>query len=115
MKNTKNKTYVLEKLDGRKLNAREIHEDSDMNLTTVYRILEKLTAENIIMSSVGKDQVVYYEIYQKHDHHLVCNVCHEEQVIEKCYFSQVEEVILSDTGFKMDDRTIYGTCNKCNE
>lgn len=115
MKNTKNKTYILKKLNGCKLNAKEIHEGSDMNLTTVYRILEKLEKEEILKSTIGKNQTLHYEIYHKHNHLLVCNVCNDEQVLEKCFFSQAEEDIYTLTGFKIDDEKIYGVCNKCNK
>ncbi|MFI3251901.1 MAG: transcriptional repressor [bacterium] len=109
-----NREIILKKLENKKLNAKEIHNGTTMNITTVYRILEKLKKENQITSSIGNDQIVYYEIHHPHNHYLVCKVCNVEEVIQKCYFGNAEELVLNETGFKVTNHEkIYGICREC--
>ncbi|MFI3330068.1 MAG: transcriptional repressor [bacterium] len=109
-----NKDIILNKLKNNKLNAKEIHEGTTMNLTTVYRILTKLKNDSLINSYVGNDQVVYYELNHPHDHYLVCKVCDSEQVVKKCYFGNAENDIINDTGFKVTSHErIFGICKEC--
>lgn len=109
-----NKEIILNKLKGKKLNTKEIHNGTDMNITTVYRILDRLKKENQIISSVGNDQIVYYEIHHPHNHYLVCKVCNDEEVVEKCYFGNAESSIMEETGFKVTNHDrIYGICKEC--
>lgn len=109
-----NKEIILNKLKNNKLNTKEIHNGTSMNLTTVYRILTKLKDEGIITSYVGNDQIVYYEMNHPHDHFLVCKVCNSEQVVKKCYFGIAEDTIIRETGFKVTNHErIFGICKEC--
>ncbi|MFI3261190.1 MAG: transcriptional repressor [bacterium] len=109
-----NKEIILKKLENERLNAKEIHNGTSMNLTTVYRILTKLVSEQTITSYIGNDQVVYYEMNHPHNHYLVCKVCDSKQVVKKCYFGEAEKQVITETGFKVTNHeNIYGICKEC--
>jgi Fur family ferric uptake transcriptional regulator len=87
----------------------------DINKTTVYRVLERLLAEEQVELVNLKSGVAYYELAQEdhhHHHHFVCNACNKIFCLEGCTLALKN---LAPKGFLMTghDLTIRGICPNC--
>lgn len=100
--------FVYEKL--RKINP-------TISLSTVYRILEKLTINNItIKTLILNDNKARYEIRgHRHIHYLICQNCNKMIPTENCHFEKLENKEWKDTGFFVTGHRveIYGYCATC--
>lgn len=102
--------YIYEKL-------REINPSASMS--TVYRILEKLTLSNIISKSlIMNDNKARYEIMgHKHIHYLICQNCNKMIPTDNCHFQKLENKEWKNTGFIITGHKVelYGFCSDCRE
>jgi Fur family transcriptional regulator, ferric uptake regulator len=100
--------YIYEKL-------REINPSASMS--TVYRVLEKLTLNNIISKSlIMNDNKARYEIKAHKDiHYLICLNCGKMLPTYNCHFQKVENKEWKDTGFVVTGHKVelYGFCADC--
>ncbi len=126
---TKQKNFVLEclkKHEDESLTAEKIMEylKSDnvaVGTATVYRHLNKLTADGMIRKFVsGDNDSATYRYFDKkrgcESHfHLVCNGCGKLIHLECENLSSVYTHILSEHNFKVDTvKTVfYGICDEC--
>jgi Fe2+ or Zn2+ uptake regulation protein len=55
-----------------------------MNITTLYRSLDKMAEANLIYKTWFDDGVVHYEWQDVHHHHITCNRCGYREPIEIC-------------------------------
>lgn len=125
MRNTKQRSKITDilKTSERALSAEEIFtaaKDSlpHLALTTVYRNLEALLANNIISKTIGADAVARYEYIKGkniHNHFLVCVECNKYMPIETCPIKAIEKDISDNTGFEITGHSleIYGYCKEC--
>ena len=100
--------YIYEKL-------REINPSASMS--TVYRILDKLTLNNIISKSlIMNDNKAKYEIRgHKHIHYLICQSCNKMIPTDNCHFETLDNKEWKDTGFIVTGHKVelYGFCADC--
>lgn len=100
--------YIYEKL-------REINPSASMS--TVYRVLEKLTLNNVISKSlIMNDNKAKYEIKgHKHIHYLICLNCNKMIPTDNCHFQKLENKEWKDTGFLVTGHKVelYGYCSDC--
>ncbi len=85
-------------------------------LSTVYRIIEKLIYLGIVQESIKDDERAMYELVQNgHRHYLICTKCKKVVPVDVCPFSDVENHISKESGFKITGHKfeIYGECPKC--
>ena len=85
-----------------------------VSLSTVYRILEKLEAKNIVSrhSFAGCNEV-YFELSKKeHKHYAVCLECHEMREIDDCPVGEAKVNNFTVTGHRVE---LYGYCDKCRK
>ncbi len=85
-------------------------------LSTVYRNLERFTADGLIKKDLWSDGIVRYSIAQEHHgHYLICTGCSAKIKIEDCPLSSIERGLAQDTGYEIEGHTltIYGKCPKC--
>lgn len=86
-------------------------------LSTVYRILELLTAKELVIKStvIGDDQARYEINYHEHKHQVVCLECHKRIPFADCPVGEFEKALkermdFDVTGHKLE---IYGYCRDC--
>ncbi|SKA81481.1 Fur family transcriptional regulator, ferric uptake regulator [Caloramator quimbayensis] len=126
IKNTKHRRDIIKILDAsnKPLSVEEIYlllkeNNSSINLSTVYRTMEKLIEKNIIIqNNPFNDNIYRYQMCKdKHRHHIVCIKCSKIVEIEECPFKDFEDKIKKETGFDIENHKfeIYGYCNNCKK
>lgn len=122
LKPTKNRKEILSivKIASSPLSANDIYNECfkrlNINLSTVYRTLDKLTTKGILLKTLRQDGISYYQINDNtHKHYLVCNRCKEVIAIDKCSFNLEEKEIEKSTGYQITGHNIEitGICPKC--
>jgi Fur family ferric uptake transcriptional regulator len=126
LKKTKFRMNIIDLLEKNEtlLSAQEIynelhHKDVSINLSTVYRTLDKLVEADIINKvALEQEKQILYEFNRdEHHHFLICKSCNKIQPIYRCPLHDYEEKLMSETGFKITSHKIefYGYCKDCQE
>lgn len=103
------------------LSARDIYNEFklkgiNVNKTTIYRELQFMIKENLLIEVHLNPQETSYESAElMHHHHLICEVCGKIDNITNCIANNLEGDVLKKKGFKIIRHSLefYGTCNKC--
>lgn len=119
MKMTKQRKLILELLKTSKkpINAEMIYQklpDQSMNLSTIYRTLEKFFDEGLISKSFLNQTNYYYYNLNKHHHYMICISCHDMIEID-CHLDHFAHEVADEHEFKIThhDMTLYGYCKTC--
>lgn len=87
------------------------------NKTTIYRELDFLKAQKLLVSFPFKDGIMRYELSStKHHHHIICVNCNSvEDVIVKENLQHQEKIIAKNKLFfnVMHSLEFYGLCHLC--
>ena len=97
--------------------------ESEVNITTIYRYLDKLEKEGTVMKYVAEkgSQAAYQYVELGHrcgEHlHLKCVKCGGIIHLECDFMNEISEHILKDHGFSLQCKNsiLYGTCEKCRK
>lgn len=116
LKNNSNRTVTAADID---TYLRE--NDSEVNITTIYRYLDKLAQEGTVMKYVtekgGKAAYQYVELgHRCEEHlHLKCVKCGSIIHLECAFMDEISEHIRKDHGFALQCKNsiLYGTCKNC--
>jgi len=95
--------------------------DSEVNITTIYRYLDKLEKEGTVIKYVAEkgSQATYQYVEQGHnceDHlHLQCVKCGKVIHLECHFMHEILEHVEKEHGFVMQCKNsiVYGTCKDC--
>ena len=95
--------------------------DSEVNITTVYRYLDKLAGEGTVIKYVAeKGSQASYQYVEKGHHceehlHLKCIKCGRIIHLECAFMDEISQHILKDHGFSLQCRNsiLYGMCQEC--
>ena len=95
--------------------------DSEVNITTIYRYLDKLEKEGTVMKYVAEkgSQAAYQYVEQGHnceEHlHLQCVKCGKVIHLECHFMHEILEHVEKEHGFIMQCKNsiVYGTCREC--
>lgn len=95
--------------------------DSEVNITTIYRYLDKLEKESTVIKYVAEkgSQATYQYVEQGHnceDHlHLQCVKCGKVIHLECHFMHEILEHVEKEHGFMMQCKNsiVYGTCKDC--
>lgn len=126
LKNTKPRINIIDLLEGTNdlLSTQQIYEKLRddkirVNLSTVYRSLEKLTDNHIINKVViEKEKQALYEYNRDvHHHFLICKGCNAIKTIYNCPLENYEIDIQKTTSFLITGHKIefYGYCKECQK
>lgn len=89
-----------------------------LNRATVYRTLEFLAKQHLIVcADVGTGSKVY-EIASDHPHHhLVCEHCGKVEQIDHALFKHAFEQLERNYGFRVTSNhlALFGLCKRCRE
>lgn len=123
MKNTKQRAIILEILQKAKkpLSANDIFNkavkiQSNIALTTIYRTLEMLYENDLIIRYRIDEKEYCYELKrEKHTHYLICKNCRKKVDLPECPLKELEKNISAKTGFKITSHNLEleGYCDKC--
>jgi Fur family ferric uptake transcriptional regulator len=111
--------HILEEAPGH-LSAIEIIEKTQtalpgMTEPTVYRALNFLTEQGLILSTVNSSGQVTYEIADHAHHHLVCRNCQRTIEIDHAIVEALYQQFQHLHGFQIDSvhLTFVGLCPEC--
>jgi Fur family ferric uptake transcriptional regulator len=88
-----------------------------MTETTVYRTLEFLTENGVLLSTNSSNGHITYELAQSDHHHMVCQVCGLEVDLNHNRVQPFYDQIEKETGFHLNGGhlTLMGKCSQCKE
>ena len=87
-----------------------------VNASTVYRTLDLLVAEGLVLrTDLGGDRAYYEPAHEHAHHHLVCESCGAVQHLHDEQLGDLRELIRAGTGFVLGtgEITLFGLCAKC--
>ena len=87
-----------------------------MNPSTVYRTLELLVAEGLVLrTELGADRVFYEPAHDHPHHHVVCRSCGAVAHVHGEVFGDVRGRVDAACGFALGDEeiTLFGLCPGC--
>lgn len=96
----------------------DLHQEMAIDLSTIYRNLNILEENHILLKTSDIDGISYYQINNEdHKHFITCNVCGKKFVIESCPVHELEEKLMADTGFIINGHNFefYGICPDCQK
>ena len=93
-----------------------------VNKTTVYRYLDKLTKDGLLMKYVSeKGNQTVYQYVEEDSHcenhlHLKCVLCGAIAHLDCTYMAELQEHISSEHGFSIEckNSVLYGLCQECS-
>ena len=122
--NTKQKDMILDMIKNKKYDftIKEIYEElnQEVGLTTIYRLINKLVNDNILIKYINQDNITYYEYLgecSKDNHfYLKCTNCSKLIHIDCDCMKDLEYHIKNKHEFKVnpDNIIINGICKKCS-
>lgn len=90
-----------------------------VSISTVYRIMEKLTLNNIVEKSMIMDgsKANYELVNDSHKHYIICVKCNKMTPIDACPLEEMEKHICEKTGFSVTGHKLelYGICSSCSK
>ena len=121
--NTKQKNKILNiiKLYGHEFTVKDIYNDlnKEIGLTTIYRYIDKLNDDGVVIKSIGKNNITYYQYLEecKHKNHfyLKCINCGVMDHIDCDCIVDLTNHIMKNHKFKLSKEHIIinGICDKC--
>jgi len=124
LKSTKRRTSILEMLENssQPLSAEDIflrlkESEVSINISTVYRILETLTARGFLLKNtiMGDVRSLYELNRHEHKHHFVCLGCKLVIPISGCPLHAYEKVLQEQMGCEIQGHKLelFGYCSAC--
>ncbi|MGD1995009.1 MAG: transcriptional repressor [Anaerolineae bacterium] len=120
---TRQRVLVLQALCelGGHASAEDIYEQAvvhrrDLDLSTVYRTLERFRDLRILsQTDLGRGCAEYEIVTDRPHHHLVCQRCGRVIDLDHSYLAATGERIRQDLSFEpiFDHFAIFGQCRKC--
>jgi len=95
-----------------RLNRRKINVDR----TTVFRIVNKLTEARILTRLEFDEGKARYELTSlPHHHHAICTKCRKVEDIKECNIREVKKNAENNLSFKIEFHRIelFGKCHEC--
>lgn len=120
--NTKQKLHINDiiKNMNKPFTVKEVYRKIDgVGLTTIYRLVDKMTEEDKLRKFIAKDGKTYYQYLEtcdKENHfYLKCDSCGNLTHIDCDCIDDIYKHILNNHKFKLSKKNIIinGLCNKC--
>ena len=93
------------------------NDDSNINISTVYRILTLFTKKGLVIkSNLNIDGKATFEInHKEHRHHLICVKCGKIIPISGCPLKEYEKALVKRTNYIILEHNleIRGICPEC--
>ena len=90
----------------------------DVDLSTVYRTLERLRDVRILsQTDLGHGCAEFEVVASQPHHHLVCHVCGRVQDLPHAYLDSLVSAIRRDLDFEptFDHLAVFGLCARCRD
>ncbi|MGB8215451.1 MAG: Fur family transcriptional regulator [Anaerolineales bacterium] len=116
---TPQRLAILQALhDGGHLSPAQIFErvqQIGMTETTVYRTLEFLAGNGVVLVADRGNGHLAYELSSESHHHLICRTCGAQTEVDPALFAPAIGQIEGETGYRLNAThlTFYGLCPEC--
>lgn len=114
LKITKQRKEIIDIIEllGVDATVSKIIEKASMNKSTVYRIIDILVKNNILVKQINYDNQDYYVINEYHKHYIKCIKCNKIKELDNCPFDNIKL-----SGFEITNHSlkIEGICEDCKE
>jgi Fur family ferric uptake transcriptional regulator len=86
-----------------------------MNEATVYRTLEFLAGNGILLVADRGNGHLAYELSGESHHHLICRTCGAQMELDPGLFAPTIRQVESETGYRLNAShlTFFGLCPDC--
>jgi Fur family ferric uptake transcriptional regulator len=88
----------------------------ELNASTVYRTLEVLVDEGLVLrTDLGRERAYFEPAHEHRHHHLVCERCGRVEHVHDDVLSDLAARLTDRSGFRLGDRelTLLGRCAAC--
>ena len=96
-----------------------LNKNKSIDLSTVYRTLDKLTKNKIInkIELENESHSLYEYNREEHHHFIVCKKCNKIERIYNCPLKEYEDKVQSNSDFLITGHKIefYGYCKSCQK
>lgn len=92
--------------------------DKSLDLSTVYRNLNTMVDENLLLKNTNSDGIAYFQLNDhNHKHFITCISCNRRFIIENCPIHDIEDEIENETGFEIKGHNFEftGICPDCQK
>ena len=118
LKVTKERMLLLELLISAKkpLSIEDIESQvkGKVNMTTIYRILEKFNEKGLVYKAYFGTGKAFFEYQDKHHHHVTCTTCGEQEKIDMCVSKEkVSKQLKKFASVNNHVLEFFGTCKNC--
>jgi Fur family ferric uptake transcriptional regulator len=116
---TPQRLAILQALhDGGHLSPAQIFErvhQTGMTEATVYRTLEFLAGNGILLVANRGNGHLAYELSGESHHHVICRTCGTQMEIDPALFAPAISQMENETGYRLNagHLTFFGLCPKC--
>lgn len=87
-----------------------------VNPSTVYRTLDTLVEEGLVVrTDLGADRAYFEPTHEHRHHHLVCESCGTVRHVHDEALESLGDRLARSSGFRLGDRelTLFGFCERC--
>ena len=84
---------------------------ANMDKSTVYRIIDILIKNNILIKQINYNNDDYYILKEKHRHYIKCVKCNKVRELDKCPFDNSQ---INDFKIINHNVLIEGICGDCS-
>lgn len=90
---------------------------NDVDVSTLYRIIDLFIAKEIFIKNVDKKGNVYYTVNEDHVHYVNCIKCNKKVKINFCPIDEIADHIKEDVGYTLVSHNMMfdGICPSCME
>jgi len=116
---TSQRLAILQALHaGGHLSPAQIYErvhQTGMNEATVYRTLEFLAGNGILLVADRGNGHLAYELSGESHHHLICRTCGAQMALDPALFAPTIRQVENETGYRLNagHLTFFGLCPGC--
>ena len=107
---TKQRRLILDYIDKKNepVSSQEIYDDLKkemaIDLSTVYRNLNILEENNLLLKTSDLDGISYYQLKKDdHKHFITCSHCHKKYIIKSCPVHDLEKEVAAETSERYYD------------
>lgn len=119
IKLTKQREEIYNLVKLRPSTIKELLNKKSMNIdvSTLYRIIDLFVEKEVFIKFVNKDGKVYYMINEGHTHYINCIKCNEHIKIDFCPIDEISKNIYEQSGYTLVSHNMIfnGICKKCQE
>ena len=105
-------------LTAEEIYVKQMEEESNISLSTIYRILDVFVSKCLVQkSNISDNKAVFEVIGMGHKHHLICISCGKIIALDHCPMKEYEKTLEENTQFEITSHKLafFGYCPMCKQ